>query len=252
MQIQANQKAAFVGKRYTIDTFPEDPEGETHEVALLQLSEDGFQLEGEVYGVHYPADTRGSYQIKDGFLDLDADGDAPDMQLEIGSNGPEHFWPGRDIDIKGLPQWDKQQITFHRVPDPQSFQGELSQHERNLLGHHEFESPRMGSFSMHLNEDRSGTIQGELNGKDISWNGRWLSTHPMSYFVMEGTDQFLAWHNNHDHGNHDNPNPDPIKEIKDMPVDVIVTTTGENSDIRKVYGMVMNPTGGDHDHHHHS
>jgi len=106
MQIQANQKAAFVGKRYTIDTFPEDPEGETHELALLQLSEDGFQLEGEVYGVHYPADTRGSYQIKDGFLNLDADGDAPepgemfrnpdlaDTLERIAANGRDEYYEG--------------------------------------------------------------------------------------------------------------------------------------------------------------
>jgi len=250
MQTISAQKAAFAGKRYTIDTFPEDPEGETHDLALLELHQDCFSLEGEVYGVHYPAHTEGSYEIRDGYLELDAAGVAPDMRLKIGAHGPEHFWPGRDIDIKGLPRWDKQQITFHRVPDPQSFQGELSQHEQNLLGHHEFDSPRMGAFSMHLQEDRSGTIEGTLNGKEIEWKGKWLSTHPMSYFVIDGTEQFLAWHNNHDHGNHDNPHPDPIKEIKDMPVDVIVTTTGENAHIRKVYGMVMNPTGGGgHDHH---
>lgn len=63
----------------------------------------------------------------------------------------------------------------------------------------------------------------------------------MSYFVIEGTQDFLSWHNNHDHGDHGHHPPDPITDIKNMPVDVIVTTTGENADIRKVYGMVMNP-----------
>ena len=235
------QPSLFAGKRYTIDTFPEDPEGETHELALLELGEDRFELEGEVYGVHYPA-TEGSYSIEDGFLVLDADGDAPDMKLEIGQNSPDHFWPGRDIDIKGLPQWDDQQITFHRVPDPGSFEAGLSHHEHNLVGEHEFDSPRMGSFSMELRPDRSGEIEGTLNGKSFKWEGKWLSTHPMSYFVIEGTQDFLSWHNNHDHGDHGHHHhPDPIQEIKNMPVDVIMTTTGENADMRMVYGMVMNP-----------
>lgn len=240
--MQITQTNNFAGKRYTIDTFPEDPAGETHELALLELNQgDRFELEGEVYGVHYPG-TSGKYDIQDGVLTLDADGGAPDMKLSLGNDNPEHFWPGRDIDIKGLPQWDGQQITFHRVPDPKSFESKLSHHEHNLVGHHEFDSPRMGSFSMDLNHDRTGEIKGKLQGKDISWKGKWLSTHPMSYFVIEGSQDFLSWHNNHDHGDHGHHNPDPITDIKDMPVDVIVTTTGDDADIRKVYGMVMNPT----------
>lgn len=125
MQI-APSSNAFAGKRYTIDTFPEDPEGETHDLALLNLGQDRFQLEGEVYGVHYPPETRGSYQIEDGVLTLDADGNAPDMKLRLGSDNPEYFWPGRDIDIEGLPQWNGQQITFHRVPSPESFKAKSS------------------------------------------------------------------------------------------------------------------------------
>lgn len=240
MQITSAAKQ-FAGKRYTIDTFPEDPEGETHDLALLQLKNDRFELEGEVYGVHY-APTQGRFSVDHGVLTLDADGDAPDIKLKVGANDPEFFWPGRDIDINGLPQWDGRQITFHRVPDPAAFEAPLSHHEHNLMGHHEFDSPHQGSFSMDLRPDRSGEIHGTLHGKEFDWKGKWLSTHPMSYFVIDGTNDFLSWHNNHDHGNHHNHAPEPIKDIKDMPVDVIVTTTEDRSDIRKVYGMVMNPT----------
>ena len=106
---------------------------------------------------------------------------------------------------------------------------------------------------MKLNSDRSGTVVGHLGGKPVVWKGEWLSTHPMSYFVIDGSKDFLAWHNNRDHGDHDTPPADPITEIKNMPVDVIATTTGENSDIRRVYSMIMNPEDeGGHDHHHHA
>lgn len=236
------QKTAFAGKTYTIDTFPEDPEGETHELAKLTLATDRFELEGEIYGVNFP-EGRGSYEISGGQLALKEEVSGAEVKLQIGEHGPEHFWPGRDIDITGLPQWDGQQITFHRVPDPSAFQVDLNHHEHNLVGDHRFVSPRQGSFEMQLNSDRSGRIVGSLGGKEIAWEGRWMSTYPMSYFMIEGTDDFLSWHNNHDHGNHHHPAPtDPVQEIKDMPVDVIATTTGPNADIRKVYGMVMNPS----------
>ena len=38
----------------------------------------------------------------------------------------------------------------------------------------------------------------------------------MSYFVIEGTQDFLSWHNNHDHGDHGHHPPDPITDIKNI------------------------------------
>ncbi|MGE0493729.1 MAG: hypothetical protein AB7S38_31255 [Vulcanimicrobiota bacterium] len=242
MRIASTPAVEFAGKRYTIDTFPEDPEGETHELALLELGEDTFTLEGEIYGANYRG-AHGNYSLEDGVLKLRPE-NGSEIAIAVGDHDPEYFWPGRDIDIHGLPQWEGQQITFHRVPDPEAFAGELNHHEHNLVGEHKFTSPRMGEFSMLLHPDRSAEIDGQLQGKEVHWKGQWLSTYPMSYFVIDGGNgDFLSWHNNHDHGNHDHHHqPDPVQKLIDMPVDVIVTTTGDDADIRKVYGMVMNPS----------
>ncbi len=241
--MRISQTAAFANKTYTIDTFPEDPAGESHQVARLDLQGDRFVLEGEIYGEIFPRQ-EGDYEIRDGFLHLRREG-RPDLALEVGTHGPEFFWPGRDIDIEGMPAWqgENYQITLHRVPDSEPFQGSLNAHEENLVGHHQFVAERLGEFQLQLDDDRTGLLVGQLNGQEVSFQGQWMSTYPMSYFLLEGSQDFVSWHNNHDHGNHEHPpGGNPVQDLEDMPVDVIVTTTGERADLRRVYSMVMNPS----------
>lgn len=243
MQITPAQRQ-YAGKQYTIDTFPENPERETHELARLALGQDDFVLHGDIYGAHYQ-EMKGRYSFEGGKLVLqESEGAQRRVCLQVDDHDPEYFWPGRDIAIEGLPQWQGKQVTVHRVPDDARFTGPLSHREEKTQGHHRFVSERHGQFEMDLNADRTAHLQGVLDGRPVDWAGRWLNAYPMSYFKIDGGQDFISWHNNHDcggHGQHGHHEP-PVTEIKDMPVDVIVTTSGKDESLRRVYAMTMNPS----------
>lgn len=238
---------SFANRQYTIDTFPENPARESHELARLTLAGDRFILDGDIYGARF-ASSAGHFGLDQGQLSCQPDDGSAALQLAVGERGPEDFWPGRDIALSGLPAWEGKKVTLHRVPDVDRFSGELSPKEQGMVGHHHFASERLGAFDLTLRPDRSGTLDGELAGRRIAWQGRWMSAFPMSYFQVADSANFVSWHNNRDcggHGNHHHGEPPAVETLSNMPVDVIACTQGADAPLRRVYAMVMNPTSPD-------
>lgn len=185
---------------YTVDDFPLDPDAASHDLARLDLCEDGqFRLQGKLNGRSVEAS--GPWSIQDAHLKL-TDG-AREFDYDITGKTPRDVWHGAHLEWRESSHGELVQdfrATLHQVPDPSSFQGPLRAEEQPMVGEMHLHSSRFGELTARFEADRTGHVEGTVDGKAVEADFRWMSFAPMTYLRLDGTDDFIGIHA--DHGPH--------------------------------------------------